>query len=91
MKSFPSRLHEAGYTTAYFGKYHMGEENDDPRPGFDRFVTHKGQGHYFDTEWNFHGTHRKVITGYYTTVVTDMALEWLAEQQNAKPPPGVYC
>lgn len=80
MTSFPAALRDSGYTTSYFGKYHMGEDNDDPRPGFDHFVTHKGQGKYFDTEWNIHGKERKVIPGYYTTVVTDMALDWLKEQ-----------
>ena len=33
----------------------MGEENDEKRPGFDYFVTHKGQGKYFDTEFNVDG------------------------------------
>jgi hypothetical protein len=55
----------------------MGEDNDDPRPGFNWFVTHKGQGKYFDTEFNFNGRRREVVKGYYTTVVTDMAEEWL--------------
>ncbi len=86
MVSFPGLLHDAGYATAYFGKYHMGEENDEPRPGFDRFVTHKGQGKYFDTEWNLHGEKREVIPGYYTTVVTDMALDWLQKQEGADRP-----
>jgi N-acetylglucosamine-6-sulfatase len=85
MPSFPGLLHDAGYATAYFGKYHMGEDNDDPRPGFDTFVTHKGQGKYFDTEWNLNGKERKVIPGYYTTVVTDMAMDWLKQQSTGKP------
>jgi len=85
MPSFPGLLHDAGYATSYFGKYHMGEENDDPRPGYDMFVTHKGQGKYFDTEWNLNGKERKVIPGYYTTVVTDMALDWLKMQSSDKP------
>jgi arylsulfatase A-like enzyme len=85
MPSFPGLLHDAGYATAYFGKYHMGENNDEPRPGFDHFVTHKGQGSYFDTEWNIHGKERKVIKGYYTTVVTDLALDWLKQQSAEKP------
>ncbi len=85
LRSFPSVLHEEGYATAYFGKYHMGENNDDPRPGFDVFVTHKGQGKYFDTEWNLNGRERKVIPGYYTTVVTDMALDWLKQQRTDRP------
>lgn len=85
LRSFPSVLHDSGYATAYFGKYHMGENNDDPRPGYDTFVTHKGQGKYFDTEWNLNGKERKVIPGYYTTVVTDLALDWLKQQSADKP------
>ena len=85
MASFPQTLHEAGYATAYIGKYHMGEENDEPRPGFDWFVTHKGQGKYFDTEWNLNGQKREVVKGYYTSVVTDMTLDWLKQQKAEKP------
>ncbi len=77
IKSFPMVLQSAGYETAYIGKWHMGEENDQPRPGFNFFATHKGQGKYFDTEWNVNGTGSKKIAGYYTHVVTEMALDWL--------------
>jgi N-acetylglucosamine-6-sulfatase len=48
----------------------MGENNDAPRPGFDWIVTHKGQGKYFDTEWNVNGECRETPKGYYTHVVT---------------------
>lgn len=82
---WPMRLRQQGYTTAYFGKWHMGEDNDQPRLGFDWFVTHKGQGKYFDTEWNIHGADRKTIPGYYTTVVTDLAIEWLKTRDKTKP------
>jgi arylsulfatase A-like enzyme len=51
------------------------------RPGFDYFVTHKGQGKYFDTEFNIHGEGSKVIKGYYTHVVTKMADEWLRKDR----------
>lgn len=78
LASFPRRLQAAGYETAYLGKWHMGEENDGKRPGFDYFVTHKGQGKYFDNEFNFDGAERRIVPGYYTTVVTDLALDWLA-------------
>ena len=84
MASFPGLLHEAGYETAYIGKWHMGENNDDKRPGFDYFVTHKGQGKYYDTEFNLDGQRREVVPGYYTTVVTDMASRWL-KQPRTKP------
>ncbi len=84
-KSFPMQLQSIGYDTAYIGKWHMGEENDEPRPGFNYFVTHKGQGKYFDTEFNFNGKKREVLPGYYTTVVTDMAEEWLNRSHDSKP------
>lgn len=85
LPTFPRQLQKAGYETAYIGKYHMGEENDDKRPGFDYFVTHRGQGKYFDTEFRFNGGERRVVPGYYTTVVTDMALEWLQQRDGSKP------
>ena len=80
LPSWPRELQRGGWKTAYVGKYHMGEENDDARPGFDHFVTHKGQGKYWDTEFRFHGGERRVVKGYYTTVVTDLAEEWIRAQ-----------
>jgi arylsulfatase A-like enzyme len=85
LETFPKALQQAGYATAYVGKYHMGEANDEPRPGFDYFVTHKGQGKYFDTEFNLNGQRRDTLKGYYTTVVTDLALEWLKQDHAGKP------
>lgn len=76
LPSFPRQLDSIGYETAYIGKYHMGENNDEHRPGFDYFATHKGQGKYFDTEFNINGQ-RRVLEGYYTTRVTDLATEWI--------------
>lgn len=86
LASFPRTLQAAGYDTAYFGKWHMGEENDEPRPGFNWFVTHKGQGKYFDTEFNLNGQRREVKKGYYTHVVTDMAVEWLERRRPVDQP-----
>ena len=86
LKSFPMVLQASGYDTAYIGKWHMGEDNDEPRPGFNWFVTHLGQGKYFDTEFNFNGAKREVVKGYYTTVVTDMAEQWLNRpREEGKP------
>jgi len=85
LPSFPRALHDAGYATAYIGKYHMGEENDAKRPGFDYFVTHKGQGKYWDTEFNVDGT-RQVLPGYYTHVVTDLAEKWIRQAAGGERP-----
>ena len=83
LTSFPRLLQSAGYETGYIGKWHMGEDNDEKRPGFDYFVTHKGQGKYFDTEFNVDGK-REVLPGYYTHVVTDLAESWL-KKNRTKP------
>ena len=85
IKSFPLVLQGEGYDTAYIGKWHMGENNDLPRPGFNWFVTHKGQGSYFNTEFCFNGERREVMNGYYTAVVTDLAEEWLKRSRGDKP------
>lgn len=85
LPTFPRQLQKSGYQTAYIGKYHMGEENDDKRPGFDHFVTHKGQGKYFDTTFRFNGKERRTVKGYYTHVVTNMAIEWIEERDAERP------
>jgi N-acetylglucosamine-6-sulfatase len=77
LPGYPRRLQEAGYETAYIGKWHMGENDDQRRPGFDFWMSHKGQGAYHDNQFNVNGE-RRTIPGYYTTVVTDAALDWLA-------------
>lgn len=82
LSSFPIQLQKAGYETAYIGKWHMGEKNDQPRPGFDYFVTHKGQGKYFDNEFNFNGKERRVVKGYYTHAVTEMAIDWMTQKRD---------
>ena len=33
LPSYPKQLQKAGYETAYIGKFHMGENSDDRRPG----------------------------------------------------------
>ncbi|QGJ71761.1 Mucin-desulfating sulfatase [Planctomycetales bacterium 10988] len=84
LPSFPLKLQDAGYQTAYIGKWHMGEADDSKRPGFDYWVTHKGQGDYFDTTFNVDGD-RKVVPGYYTKVVTELAINWLKEDHQGQP------
>ena len=44
MNSFPKMLQQVGYATAYVGKYHMGEGNDEPRPGVRLFRHPQGSG-----------------------------------------------
>ena len=86
LPTFPQQLQAEGYATAYIGKWHMGEEDDSMRPGFDHFVTHRGQGKYFNTEFRANNGKREVVPGYHTTVVTDMAINWMAEREKQHAP-----
>ncbi|HET6342728.1 MAG TPA: sulfatase-like hydrolase/transferase, partial [Gemmatimonadota bacterium] len=86
---FPEILQDAGYTTAFVGKWHMGEHTDDPQPGFDHWVSFPGQGIYFDPELNIEGEHRKV-EGYITDILTDQALAWLDEVGGGEKPFLLY-
>lgn len=83
IRFFPEYLRAAGYRTAFLGKWHMGEDKDDPRKGFDYWAGFRGQGDYFDPTLNINGEHRK-IPGYSTDILTDLALDWL-KQRDAKP------
>ena len=73
---FPSDLQDAGYATAFVGKWHMGESTDDPKPGFDHWVSFRGQGVYYNPTLNVDGE-RSRYDGYTSDLLTDFALDWL--------------
>lgn len=79
------RLKDEGYATAYVGKWHMGEDRDEPRPGFDYWASHKGQGKYLDNTFNINGQSVE-LKGYYTERVTDLAVEWISARGKEEKP-----
>ncbi|UCG48773.1 MAG: sulfatase, partial [Phycisphaerales bacterium] len=86
---FPSYLQKAGYRTAFVGKWHMGHDRDDPRPGFDHWVSFKGQGTYFDPTLNINGARRR-FEGYTADILTDQALAWLRDTRDPGRPFFLY-
>ncbi len=86
---FPQHLQQAGYQTAFVGKWHMGHDNDEPRPGFDHWVSFPGQGVYFDPTFNINGEHQ-TLTGYTSDLLTDQALQWLDQRQDPARPFFLY-
>lgn len=86
LRFFPQYLQQAGYDTAFVGKWHMGGHSDDPRPGFDHWVSFKGQGKYFPPgpkyTLNVNGERVKQ-KGYITDELTDYAEDWLDSQEKA--------
>lgn len=90
---FPQYLQKAGYATAFIGKWHMGGETDAPRPGFDHWVSFRGQGHYLppnpDYTLNVNGERVKQ-RGYVTDELTDYAIDWLERQNPLEKPFFLY-
>ncbi|MEP2309971.1 sulfatase-like hydrolase/transferase, partial [Rhodopirellula bahusiensis] len=85
---FPQYLQRAGYDTAFVGKWHMGGHHDDPLPGFDHWVSFRGQGNYLPPgpkyTLNVNGDRVKQ-KGYITDELTDYAVDWLKERDDDKP------
>jgi arylsulfatase A-like enzyme len=83
---FPEYLQQAGYKTAFFGKWHMGDDTDAPQPGFDHWESFRGQGVYYGPTLNINGERVQYGEEIYTTdLLTRHALEWLANQDPDQP------
>lgn len=83
LMTWPRQLRENGYKTAFIGKWHMGLD-DSRRPGFDRWLSFKGQGIFVNGVVNDEGT-IKQIDGNMTDYLNKQAAEFLKKNSKNQP------
>ena len=83
---FPEYIQDMGYETAFFGKWHMGDDSDEPRRGFDHWESFKGQGMYYNPTLNINGKHVTYgDSAYITDLLTDHAIQWMKNRKSDSP------
>ncbi|TWU67049.1 sulfatase [Crateriforma conspicua] len=86
--TLPRQLRAAGYQTAVIGKWHLTHEPVD----FDHYCVLPGQGKYFDPFFQVRGETAwpdnliQVKGKHSTDAITDLTLDWLANQRDADRP-----
>jgi arylsulfatase A-like enzyme len=72
--TWPHVLSANGWKTAYFGKWHMGDQRE--RPGFQETATYLNQGSYIDCKFVVNGKNTP-SKGWVDDVSTDYAVEFI--------------
>lgn len=86
---FPEYLRSEGYSTAFFGKWHMGNIDGRPQPGFDHWESLDGQGKYYDFRLNVNGNWETFGDSLYVAdVLTQHAMDFI--DSNKERPFFVY-
>ncbi|MFT7679916.1 MAG: N-acetylglucosamine-6-sulfatase [Planctomycetota bacterium] len=83
--SFVDALDQAGYDTAYIGKWHLPNAGAQPVRGFDHWVSYEGPGKHFDQSFNVDGEMR-TSTGHQADLLVDYALEFISQERD-----GPFC
>lgn len=72
--TWPHVLSANGWKTAYFGKWHMGDQRE--RPGFQETATYLNQGSYIDCKFVVNGRNTP-SKGWVDDVSTDYAVDFI--------------
>jgi arylsulfatase A-like enzyme len=79
LANYNLELKKLGYETAHIGKWHMGNDAS-PRPGYDHWVSFRGQGMITDPVfWENGGEHK--LSGYVTDLLNERAAEFVGRKR----------
>ena len=87
-KTFPELLHESGYETGYFGKWHLGEGQNKKR-GFDHWAGFHALGSYFDPAITINGKEKK-FKGFTDDVISKLAADYIKKEAKEDKPFCVF-
>jgi N-acetylglucosamine-6-sulfatase len=79
LPNYHLELQKLGYETAHIGKWHMGNDAQ-PRPGYDHWVSFRGQGTITDPVlWEDGAEHR--AEGYVSDLLSDRAVDYVRRKR----------
>jgi N-acetylglucosamine-6-sulfatase len=81
LPNYHLELQRLGYETAHIGKWHMGNDAS-PRPGYDHWVSFRGQGTIVDPVFWENGAEH-TVEGYVSDLLSDRAVDYVRRKRKA--------
>jgi len=79
LPNYHLELRKLGYETAHIGKWHMGNDAR-PRPGYDHWVSFRGQGKIINPVLWENGEER-TVEGYVSDLLSDRAVDYVRRKR----------
>jgi arylsulfatase A-like enzyme len=83
-RTYLHQLQDAGYQTAMFGKWHLGEGPEHEPKGVDTYCVVPGQGDYHNPTMIENGVKKKFF-GYTTNIITDLSADFMRRCDRERP------
>jgi arylsulfatase A-like enzyme len=80
LANYHLELQKLGYETAHIGKWHMGNDAS-PRPGYDHWVSFRGQGKIVNPVLWENGAER-AVEGYVTDLLSARAVDYVQKRRD---------